>query len=102
MAAEAELEKLRDELDEIDNVIASQIANRFRVIRKIGALKKREGIPMMQQKRVSHVQRKYATRFLKEGLSKEFATKFSNSLIDEACAMELRIIQDGDSNGTEN
>lgn len=46
-----ELNRLRKQIDEIDEEFLHTLANRFRVVAKIGKIKKSLGLPSLDQKR---------------------------------------------------
>ncbi|MDH6281130.1 chorismate mutase family protein [Prescottella agglutinans] len=91
-ADEPGLERLRAELDAIDGRLLEDIRARIDVCIRIGEVKRRQRIPMMQPQRVGLVQAR-AEQFAHEnGLSPEFLSRLYDVMIAETCRIEDDVI----------
>lgn len=97
MSAAAELAKCRAALDEIDAGIVEALARRMDVCRRVAAVKKREGIPMMNQGRIDHVRAKARARASEFGENPDFVEEVFKIVIAEACRVEDEIIDQAGS-----
>lgn len=83
MNPEKELAELRKEIDSIDKELLGLLVERFSVTRRIGELKKREGMAAEDPDREG-VQRESYHRFAEElGLDPELAIRFHQFLVEE-------------------
>jgi 4-amino-4-deoxychorismate mutase len=87
-----QLEALRGDLNALDNKLVALIAERLSICAKVGDLKSRNGIPMMQNHRVREVKRRAAALGARNGLREEFVEALFDLIIREACDLEDRII----------
>lgn len=86
------LAMLREELDAVDNRLVALIAERLSLCAKVGALKSRSGIQMMQSGRVLEVKRRASAIGAGYGLREQFIDTLYDLIIREACDLEERII----------
>ncbi|TWP48861.1 chorismate mutase [Lentzea tibetensis] len=86
------LRPFRERIEVLDGQLAALIADRLRVCGEVAAVKKAEGIPMMQPDRVRAVCRAYAERGRALGVSPDFMAELATLLINEACRLEDEII----------
>ncbi len=70
------LEKLRKQIDNIDQQILTLLAKRIDVVRKIGSYKKEQSIPALDKKRWNEVLRSNIKQGDSFKLSKDFIKKF--------------------------
>ncbi len=68
---EAELERLRSEIDAVDRSIVDALAMRVRIARRIGDLKEEAGQPVLDPSREAAVVRRAAERAREVGLDDE-------------------------------
>nr|WP_232320426.1 chorismate mutase family protein [Rhodococcus sp. WMMA185] len=90
--AEHTLDTLRTELDTVDAALLDAVRQRLEVCLRIGELKRREHIPLMQPGRMDFVHeraREYADR---HSLSPEFFDALYDLLIAETCRLEDLVI----------
>ena len=80
----AVLEKLRQEIDEVDQHLINQFAQRMEVIRKIGMLKKENQITILQVNRWKKIMDHYLEAGRSLGLSEDFLKDLLNSIHDES------------------
>lgn len=88
----ADLQQLRDMIDQLDAKLVSILADRLKVCADVAALKAREGIPMMQPGRVAAVTQRSAQLGVAHGLRAEFLERLYGVIIAESCALEDDII----------
>ncbi len=53
--AQAQLKKLRNEIDKVDRLFMKELAKRFRVVREVGLLKNKFGFPIHQKSRMNEM-----------------------------------------------
>jgi len=70
-AREAELDRLRSEIDAVDRSIVDAFAERVRIARRIGDLKEEAGQPVLDPSREAAVVRRAAERAREAGLDEE-------------------------------
>jgi len=82
------LEPYRRRIDDLDDKIVDLLAERTNIIREVGNLKFREGIPAVLQDRVDEVIDRAAARAEKKGLDPALARKLYTILVDYSCNLE--------------
>jgi len=89
------LSRFREEIDSLDEQILTLLARRFEVVRGVAAHKRDEAIEMMQADRIQTVLDR--TESLAESLEipPGLARRLYREIIDETCAFEGELIQDG-------
>ena len=85
---ENELEKMRLEIDKIDGAIVQLFAKRFEVVRKIGTLKKANGVEIVDKNRWKKVLKKVENLAEKNGISTKFIHEIYEKIHDYACELE--------------
>ena len=85
---ENELEKMRLEIDKIDSEIVQLFAKRFEIVRKIGTLKKANGVEIVDKNRWKKVLEKVENLAEKNGISTEFIHEIYEKIHDYACELE--------------
>ncbi len=88
------LEKLRGEIGAVDNQILKLVKQRLGIAERIGAIKRKKGLPIVD----SHVEegvRERASRWSREfGLNQDFTLKLVSLLISEAVRVQETAIKD--------
>ncbi|HMB77456.1 MAG TPA: chorismate mutase [Kiloniellaceae bacterium] len=92
-AAEA-LAPLRRKIDALDREIVGLLAKRFQVVRQVAALKTESGIAVRLPGRIEEVCARVAEQGGREGLDPDFLRQLYRQIIEEACALEDRLIAD--------
>ena len=87
------LKPYRARIDAVDDRIVDLLIERIGIIREVGALKAREGIPAILQDRVDEVRERAASRAAERGLDPELVRKLYATLIEYSCALEEEIRQ---------
>ncbi len=92
------LDSLRTELDTVDAALLEAVRQRLEVCLRIGKLKRREQIPMIQPGRM-HVVHERAREYADlHSLSREFFDSLYDVLIAETCRLEDLVINAESSN----
>ncbi len=86
------LRPLRAKIDVIDDQIIDLLAQRMDAVRKVGAIKARENLDLVQSDRVVEVRERCAERGAKKGLNPGMVRNIYTLIIDEAHQMEQSII----------
>lgn len=85
-----ELIKLRRNIDEIDKNIVMLIAKRLLIVRKIGKLKKENGMKIMDKEREKEVIMNLERQAEKLKLNKKFVNSIFNAIIKDARKKEYK------------
>lgn len=85
------LEPYRRRIDELDDKIVDLLVARTEVIREVGNLKFREGIPAVLQGRVDEVINRAAARAGDSGLDSALVRQIYTILVDYSCNLEDEI-----------
>ncbi len=85
------LKPYRARIDALDDRIIDLLVERTGVIREVGILKAREGIPAILQDRVDEVRERAATRAAEQGMDADLVRKLYAILIDYSCSLEESI-----------
>ena len=89
-----DLTPFRNRIDALDDQIVALIVERLGVCAEVGHFKAERGIAMMQPDRVVAVKERNAKRGEAAGLRPEFIQALYGLIIDEAYALESKIIND--------
>ena len=82
------LEKLRSEISEVDNQILKLVKQRLEYARKIGEIKRKHGLPIVDSNAEKGV-RERASKWSREfDLNQDFTIKLVNLLIAEAVRVQ--------------
>ncbi|MEM7650644.1 MAG: chorismate mutase [Pseudomonadota bacterium] len=89
-----ELEEYRKQIDECDAALIKALAERFEIVRKVGALKVGEGMDSIQPARAQAVKDQAVELGKAHGLDEAFMRRIYDALIDYAHHIEHEIIGD--------
>jgi chorismate mutase-like protein len=93
-AAAEDLERLRAQLDALDQVLLQTLRDRIRCCVRIADVKRRDGVPMMQPHRIAIVQQRAASYAAQHGVDATFLHRLYELIIGETCRVEDLIIAD--------
>ena len=91
-AAALELERLRAELDTLDQALLDTVRDRIRCCVSIAEVKRRHGVPMMQPQRIALVHERAVLYAAEHGVDADFLHRLYDLMIDETCRVENRVI----------
>jgi chorismate mutase len=94
VAAAEDLERLRAQLDALDRVLLDTVRDRIGCCVRIAAVKRRDGVPMMQPQRIAIVQERAAAFAAGHGVDGRFLQRLYDLIIDETCRVEDLVIAD--------
>jgi len=86
------LTTLREQIDTIDEQLADLIADRLARCSEVARVKAVEGLPMMQPARVTAVCDAWSERGRARGIDPGLLRQMARMIIDEACRLELDIM----------
>ncbi|MBK8517405.1 MAG: bifunctional 3-deoxy-7-phosphoheptulonate synthase/chorismate mutase type II [Saprospiraceae bacterium] len=86
------LDRLRKEIDMIDDEIMNILASRMKVSREIGNYKKDNNMVILQSERWKEVLHKYIDRGAQNGLGADFVTRVIKSIHDESIEQQEKIM----------
>src|SRR5215211_6082083 len=95
----ATLDDLRDDIDRVDEVLVRLLNERARVACEIGRLKKEQGIEVYQPEREKQVLAHVRGIAAEGPLGAEAIARLFERIIDEARALERRVIHADDGGG---
>ncbi len=87
------LDRLRKEIDMIDEEIMSILASRMKIAREIGLYKKENNMTILQSERWKEVLSKFVDRGTQNGLSEEFITRVIKSIHDESIEQQENVME---------
>jgi len=87
------LDRLRKEIDMIDEEIMGILASRMKIAREIGLYKKENNMTILQSERWKEVLSKFIERGTQNGLSEEFITRVIKSIHDESIEQQEKIME---------
>jgi chorismate mutase len=87
------LDRLRKEIDMIDEEIMGILASRMKIAREIGMYKKENNMTILQSERWKEVLSKFVERGTQNGLSEEFITRVIKSIHDESIEQQEKIME---------
>jgi chorismate mutase-like protein len=93
-AAAEELERLRAQLDALDQVLLDTVRDRIRCCVRIADVKRRHGVAMMQPHRIAIVHERAASYAAEQGIDATFLHRLYDLIIDETCRVEDLVIAD--------
>jgi len=88
----AALDKLREQINHIDDELMQLIAQRMSIAEKIGEYKKNNNVTIFQQGRWNEVLEKALTKATKVGLSEEFITRYMDAIHMESINRQNKIM----------
>lgn len=86
------LDRMRKEIDMIDEEIMNILASRMKIAREIGLYKKENNMTILQSERWKEVLSKFVSRGTQNGLGEEFITRVIKSIHDESIEQQERVI----------
>lgn len=86
------LDKLRGEINQVDDELINLLSNRMKISGEIGEYKKDKDITILQSKRWNAILDKYIAKGQENGLSREFVTRFIKAIHDESIEIQSKII----------
>jgi chorismate mutase len=88
----SQLERLRKEIDMIDEELLHILASRMNVVRSIGRYKKENNMTILQSSRWQEILQKFIERGTQSGLSEEFITRLIKSIHDESIEQQEKVM----------
>jgi len=88
------LEPYRVRIDELDDAIVDLLIARTDIVRAVGVLKSKEGIPAVLPDRVEEVISRATTRAETHGLDAGLVRNLYTMLVDYSCYLEEQIMAD--------
>ena len=88
------LKTQRAAIDALDDQIVDLLATRFGIVRDVGAIKKRDNIPVVQSNRAEQVKDRVAARAASKGLDGALLRAIYSLIIDHAHVVEDDIQKD--------
>lgn len=89
-----ELEKLRKEINLIDDELMTLLSSRMAIARNIGAYKKENNVTILQSARWQEILEKYKQKAKSHDLSDEFITRFIKAVHDESINQQEQVFED--------
>jgi chorismate mutase-like protein len=93
-ASADDLERLRSQLDALDEVLLDTVRDRILCCVRIADVKRRHGVPMMQPHRIAIVQERAASYAAEHGVDARFLHRLYDLIIEETCRVEDLVIDD--------
>ncbi|MBE7173330.1 MAG: bifunctional 3-deoxy-7-phosphoheptulonate synthase/chorismate mutase type II [Williamsia sp.] len=90
----AALDKLRQQIDHLDDELMQLLSQRMKIADKIGAYKKSNGITILQTNRWNEILDKAVRKGEKAGLSKEFIVKYFDAVHMESINHQNNVMND--------
>lgn len=90
----SQLEKLRKQINMIDDELIHLLASRMHVAKEIGYYKKDHNITIFQSDRWKQILDKYKFRAEQHGLSIDFITRFIKAVHDESINQQEQVMDD--------
>lgn len=90
------LAPFRKEIDDLDDLIVEALGRRFDVIRRVAPVKRRQGIPMMQQGRIDEIYERIARLALRHRIDPEVLGEVYRIIVEASCELEGRLIAAGE------
>lgn len=87
------LKSQRIEIDRIDDEIMHLLGKRYDIVREVAKIKHANNLPAILPDRVEEVKDRNAETGKKYNLNPEFIKDLFQSMIDEACRMEDKIME---------
>ncbi len=87
-----QLDRLRKEIDLIDEELMHILASRMHVVRKIGAYKRENNMTILQASRWQQILQKFIEQGGQSGLSEEFITRFIKTIHDESIDQQVKVM----------
>ena len=91
-AYHAALEKLRQQINHLDDELMQILGQRMKIADKIGKYKKENNITILQTNRWNEILERASVRAEKMGLSKEFITKYFDAVHMESINHQKKVM----------
>jgi chorismate mutase len=91
----AAMEKMRQQINHLDDELMQILSERMKVAEKIGLYKKQNNITILQTNRWNEILERATAKGDKLGLSKEFITKYFDAVHMESINHQNRIMNEG-------
>jgi chorismate mutase len=88
------LERMRKDIDLIDEEIMNLLASRMKIAREIGVYKKENNMTILQASRWQEVLDKYLDKGSRHGLSEDFISRIIKSIHDESIEQQSKVINE--------
>ena len=88
-----DLKILRKKIDIIDDKIINLLVERFKIIEYVSEFKKNNNIEVIQESRISEIVEKAKKKALKNQINPRIFEKIYLNIIDLACNLEKKIIE---------
>lgn len=88
-----DLKIFREKIDIIDDKIINLLVERFKIIEDVSELKKNNDIEVIQESRISEIIEKAKNKALKNEIDPVIFQKIYLNIIDLACDLEKKIIE---------
>lgn len=88
---DAQLRSLRKEIDRLDREMVRILAKRFKVVDKIGKLKKKSGMTVVQKERWQELVKDRHSHGIKSGLESKLMTQILTAIQKESIARQRRL-----------
>lgn len=92
LQVKSQLDRLRKEIDILDEEIIHILASRMQLAREIGVHKREQNMTILQSERWIEVLQQYIDRGLQNGLSKDFIKLIVKSIHDESIEQQERVM----------
>lgn len=92
LVEKSKLDRLRKDIDMIDEEIMGMLASRMKVAREIGEFKKANNMTILQKSRWEEILGKFIERGTSNGLSEEFIAKVIKAIHDESIEQQEKIM----------
>mgnify|MGYP000959952791 CR=1 FL=1 len=89
----ADMEKMRQQINQLDDELMQVLSQRMKVAEKIGEYKKANGITILQTNRWNEILERAYAKGEKLGLSKEFVTKYFDAVHMESINHQNKIMK---------
>ena len=91
LAYEMELFNLRKDINDIDKKIMDLLINRLEVVGKVGELKKKHNLNILDQKREDAIYKKIETSYGKDTDESKFLTEIYNKVMEESKKKTIQV-----------
>lgn len=92
LQVKSQLDRLRKEIDILDEEIIHVLASRMQLAREIGEHKREQNMTILQSERWMEVLQQYIDRGMQNGLSKDFIKLIVKSIHDESIEQQERVM----------
>lgn len=93
LTIQSDLDKLRREINVIDDELINLLSERMRIARDIGDYKKDKNVTILQPKRWNEILNKCLERSTRSNLSEEFIEKLIGIIHDESISQQSRVFK---------